>query len=145
MVFEGLTGQEILDITVPMTPDMAEEAMQEPDPMMDPEPDPTMDAGVGGMGGIGGMAGTGGTAGAGGIGGMGGMAGVGGMGGTTPPPPPPPPMPEIDPEIDPDVDPALERAYNVQQQTLRTIQRRFSENGHNFKLLVLEIVLSPYF
>ena len=69
--------------------------------------------------------------------------GMGGMGGTTPPPPPP--LPEIEPEIDPDVDPALERAYNVQQQILRTIQRRFSESGHNFKLLVLEIVLSPYF
>jgi hypothetical protein len=147
-VFEGLTGQKILDITVPMTPEMAEEAMQEPDPMMDPEPDPMMDAGVGGMGGIGGMAGAGGMGGVGGMGGMGGMAGVGGiggMGGTMPPPPPPPPLPEIEPEIDPEVDPALERAYNVQQQILRTIQRRFSENGHNFKLLVLEIVLSPYF
>ena len=39
----------------------------------------------------------------------------------------------------------VERAYDLQQQILRTIQRRFSENGHNFKLLVREIVLSPYF
>jgi hypothetical protein len=141
-VFQGLTGQKILDITVPMTPEMAEDAMQEPDPMMDPDPmvdpDPMMDpdGGVGGMGGMGGM---------GGVGGAAGMAGAGGMGGTPPPPPPPPPLPEPDPEIDPDVDPALERAYNVQQQILRTIQRRFIDSGHNFKLLVREIILSPYF
>jgi hypothetical protein len=106
------------------------------------DPDPGMDAGVGGMGGIGGIGGVGG--GAGGMGGDAGLGGMGGMGGT-PPPPPPPPLPEVDPEIDPDVDPALERAYNVQQQILRTIQRRFIDSGHNFKLLVLEIVLSPYF
>ncbi len=144
-VFEGLTGQKILDITVPMTPEMVEEAMQEPDPMVDPEPDPMMDAGVGGIGGMGGAGGMGGVGGMAGMGGMAGEGGMGGMGGTTPPPPPPPPLPEIEPEIDPDVDPALERAYNVQQQILRTIQRRFSDSGHNFKLLVLEIVLSPYF
>ncbi len=86
MVFEGLTGQEILDITVPMTPDMAEEAMQEPDPMMDPEPDPMMDAGVGGMGGMAGMGGIAGMGGTAGMGGMAGEGGMGGMGGTTPPP-----------------------------------------------------------
>ncbi|MGB5694134.1 MAG: hypothetical protein WBM46_00645, partial [Polyangiales bacterium] len=43
-VFEGLTGQKILDITVPLTPEMAQEALQ------DPLPDP-----VGGMGGAGGI------------------------------------------------------------------------------------------
>ncbi|MBW2629250.1 MAG: hypothetical protein JRE45_16740 [Deltaproteobacteria bacterium] len=79
-----------------------------------------------------------------GIGGIGGIGGMGGMG-SAPPPPPPPPLPEIDPEIDPDVDPALERAYNVQQQVLRTIQRRFIDSQHNFKVLVREIILSPYF
>jgi len=146
-VFQGLTGQKILDISVPMTPEMASDAMQDPPPDPDPmvDPDPGMDAGVGGMGGIGGIGGIGGVGG--GAGGMGGDAGLGGMGGMggTPPPPPPPPLPEVDPEIDPDVDPALERAYNVQQQILRTIQRRFIDSGHNFKLLVLEIVLSPYF
>jgi hypothetical protein len=68
------------------------------------------------------------------------------MGGSEePPPPPPPPPPETEPEIDPNVDPALERAYNLQQQILRTIQRRFIDSGYNFKLLVREIVLSPYF
>jgi hypothetical protein len=125
-IFQGLTGQEILDITIPRAPDMG---------------------GMGGMGGMGtgGMGGMG-TGGMGGMGtgGMGGM-GTGGMGGTMPPPPPPPPLPELDPEIDPDVEPALERAYDVQQQVLRTVQRRFSESGHNFKLLVREIVLSPYY
>jgi hypothetical protein len=95
------------------------------------------------MGGSGGMAGMGGMAGAGGSGGSGGMAGVGGTGGTTPPPPPP--LPDTEPQIDPNVDPALERAYNVQQQILRTIQRRFIDSGYNFKVLVREIVLSPYF
>jgi hypothetical protein len=143
-VFQGLTGQEILDITVPMTPEMAEDAMQEPSPDPVVEPDPTPDAGTGGMGGIGGTAGMGGMAGAGGAGGDGGMTGVGGTGGTTPPPPPPP-LPDTEPEIDPNVDPALERAYNVQQQILRTIQRRFIDSGYNFKVLVREIVLSPYF
>jgi hypothetical protein len=80
----------------------------------------------------------------GGMGGMGGdsgMGGMGGMGGSGTPPPPP--LPE--PQIDPDVDPALERAYNVQQQILRTIQQRFIDSDYNFKLLVREIVLSPYF
>ncbi|MDH3625834.1 MAG: hypothetical protein OEQ49_18360, partial [Myxococcales bacterium] len=91
-------------------------------------------AGGMGMGGAGGM----------GMGGAGGM-GMGGAGGTMPPPPPPPPLPEIEPEIDPDVDPALERAYDVQQEILRTIQQRFVESNYNFKLLVREIVLSPYF
>jgi len=134
-VFQGLTGQKILDITVPMTPEMAEEAMQDPMDPMDP-PDPMMDpdAGVGGMGGAGGSAGTGGAA---------GMGGAGGMGGAEPPPPPP--LPEPEPEIDPTVHPALKRAYDVQQGIVRTIQRRFIDSGYNFKVLVREIVLSPYF
>jgi len=131
-VFQGLTGQKILDITVPMTPEMAEDAM-DPDPMVDPEPDPMMDGGVGGMGGMGGM-----------MTGAGGSAGTGGMG-TTPPPPPPAPLPDDNGDVDPSVHPALERAYNVQQDVLRTIQRRFIDSQHNFKLLVREIVLSPYF
>jgi hypothetical protein len=134
-VFEGLTGQKILDITVPMTPEMAEDALQDPDPVTDPDPVMDPDGGMGGMGG----AGTGGTGGMGGAG-AGGTAGTGGMGGE---PAPPPPVPE--PQIDPNVDPALERAYNVQQQILRTIQRRFIDSGYNMKLLVREIVLSPYF
>ena len=124
MVFQGLTGQKILDITVPMAPDMG-------DPM---EP-------VGGMGGAPGMGGIGGT------GGAPGMGGAGGVGGsvTMPPPPPPPPLPEVDPEIDPDVHPSIENAYNVQQQILRTIQRRFIDSRHNFKVLIREIILSPFF
>jgi hypothetical protein len=142
-VFQGLTGQKILDITVPLTPDMAQDALQDPDPMIDPDPMMTPDGGVGGMGGMGGMGGEPGTGGAGGMGGAGGVGGAGGMGGsgTMPPPPPPPPLPEIDPNADP----AIERAYNVQQQVLRTIQRRFIDSNHNFKVLVREIVLSPYF
>ena len=139
-VFEGLTGQKILDITTAMTPEMAAQALQEPDPIVDPAP----------LGGLGGMGGSAGTAGSDGIGGMGGWAGAGGAGGAggmgePPPPPPPPPPPETDPPVDPQVDPALERAYNLQQQILRTIQRRFMDSGYNFKLLVREIVLSPYF
>ena len=130
-VFEGLTGQKVLDLSVGYV--------------------------VPAMGGAGGAGGTGGDMGMGGAGGMGmggaggmGMGGAGGMGmggagGTMPPPPPPPPLPEIEPEIDPDVDPALERAYDVQQEILRTIQQRFVESNYNFKLLVREIVLSPYF
>jgi len=150
-VFEGLTGQKVLDLSVGyVTPDMG---------------------GTGGTGGDMGMGGAGGDMGAGGAGGMGvggaggmgiggaggmGMGGAGGMGmggaggdigtgGTIPPPPPPPPLPEIEPEIDPNVDPALERAYDVQQDILRTIQQRFIDSNYNFKLLVREIVLSPYF
>ena len=138
-VFQGMTGQKILDITVPLTPDMAADALQDPGPMMDPDPMLDSDGGVGGMGGSAGD-GTGGVGGTGGMGGDSGTGGVGGTGGMASPPPPPP-----DPEIDPEVDPAIERAYNVQQQILRTIQRRFIDSGHNFKLLVLEIVLSPYF
>ena len=145
-VFEGLTGQKILDITGPMTPEMV---MEDPDPVGGMGG--SGGSGVGGMGGVPGMGGAGGL-GMGGVGGTGmggagglGMGGMGGMMPPPPPPPPPPPLPETGPEIDPDVHPALERAYNVQQQTLRTIQRRFSESRHNFKLLVLEIVLSPYF
>jgi hypothetical protein len=138
-VFEGLTGQKILDITVPRPPDMGGMGGS--------------DGGVGGMGGsdgVGGMGGSDGAGGAGGIGGMGGaggmggVGGMGGMGGATAPPPPPP-LPEDDPPIDPNVDPALERAYTQQQQVLRTIQRRFIDSGYNFKVLVREIVLSPYF
>ena len=75
---------------------------------------------------------------------MGGDMGVGGMGGSEPPPPPPP-IPDDDPMVDPEVHPALQRAYNLQQQILRTIQGRFIDSNHNFKLLVREIVLSPYF
>jgi hypothetical protein len=85
-----------------------------------------------------------GTGGSGGLG-MGGVGGDMGTGGTVPPPPPPPPLPEIEPEIDPDVHPALERAYEVQQQILQTIRQRFIDSNYNFKLLVREIVLSPYF
>jgi len=141
-VFQGLTGQEILDITLAMTPDMAEASMQ----------DFGMKAG-GGMGGAGGMGGNLGVGGMGGdlgvggmggdvgVGGMGGDMGVGGMGGSEPPPP----LPDPDPPIDPDVPEALQRAYNLQQQILRTIQQRFIDSNHNFKLLVREIVLSPYF
>jgi hypothetical protein len=132
-VFQGLTGQKILDITVPMTPEMAEDAM-DPDPMPDPDPDPMMDGGVGGMGGMGGM-----------MTGAGGAAGTGGVGGMETPPPPPAPLPDGNGDVDPNVHPALERAYNVQQDVLRTIQRRFIDSQHNFKLLVREIVLSPYF
>jgi len=139
MVFQGLTGQKILDITVPMAPDMG-----------DPIEPVGGTGGAPGTGGIGGAPGMGGTPGTGGIGGMGGapgMGGAGGMGGsvTMPPPPPPPPLPEVDPEIDPDVHPSIENAYNVQQQILRTIQRRFIDSRHNFKVLIREIILSPYF
>jgi hypothetical protein len=161
-VFQGLTGQKILDITAPMTPAMAQGSLQAPDPVV--PADPGMDGGVGGTGGMtgmGGMMGTGGMTGMGGMMGTGGMTGTGGMmgtggmagmmgtggaggipgtagsGGVAPPPPVP--------EIDPTVDPALERAYNLQQQILRTIQRRFVDSGYNFKVLVREIVLSPYF
>jgi hypothetical protein len=142
-VFQGLTGQKILDITVPMAPDMVGD-------LMDP------DSGVGGMGGMGGDPGIGGAGGDPGIGGAGGdpgfggaggdpgfggtggTGGAGGMGGSDTMPPPLP-------EIDPNVHPAIERAYTVQQQVLRTIQRRFIDSNHNFKVLVREIVLSPYF
>ena len=124
-VFEGMTGQKVLDITVAMTPEMAEDALQDPPP----------GGGAGGMGGTGGDMG---------VGGMGGDMGVGGMGGSEPPPPPPP-IPDDDPMVDPEVHPALQRAYNLQQQILRTIQGRFIDSNHNFKLLVREIVLSPYF
>jgi Ca2+-binding RTX toxin-like protein len=106
------------------------------------------DMGMGGAGGDMGIGGAGGDMGMGGAGGDMGMGGAGGdmgTGGTMPPPPPPPPLPEIEPEIDPDVDPALKRAYDVQQEILRTIQQRFIDSNYNFKLLVREIVLSPYF
>ncbi len=150
-VFEGLTGQKVLDLSVSyVVPDMGGTGG-------------AGGMGIGGAGGDMGMGGAGGMGmggaggmGMGGVGGMGmggvggmGMGGVGGMGmggaGGTPPPPPPPPLPEIEPEIDPDVDPALERAYDVQQDILHTIQQRFIDSNYNFKLLVREIVLSPYF
>lgn len=137
-VFEGLTGQELLDITVAATPEMLEVSMK---------------AGAGGAGGspigtggVGGSPlGTGGVGGSPmGTGGIGGSpTGAGGAGGTEPPPPPP--LPDIDPTIDPSVPEALQRAYNLQQQILRTIQDRFVDNNYNFKVLVREIVLSPYF
>ena len=148
-VFEGLTGQKILDISVAATPEMAEAALQMPAPKADGL------GGAGGMGGAGGVmglggaggdmgvggtggdTGVGGSAGAGGPGGVGGTGGVGG--GETPP------LPDLDPTIDPTVPAALQRAYNLQQQILRTIQSRFIASNYNFKLLVLEIVLSPYF
>jgi hypothetical protein len=141
-VFEGLTGQKILDITVPRPPDMG--GMGGSD---------GAGGGMGGSDGVGGMGGSDGAGGAGGMGGIGGMGGAGGMGGVggmggmggATAPPPPPPLPEDDPPIDPNVDPALERAYTQQQQVLRTIQRRFIDSGYNFKVLVREIVLSPYF
>ncbi|MGD8318017.1 MAG: hypothetical protein PVH21_13605 [Myxococcales bacterium] len=142
-VFEGLTGQKILDITTAMTPQMAEAALlRDPGPLVDSA---LAALGAGGMGGSAGSDGTGGAGGAGEIGGSDGAGGTGGVGGSAPPPPPPPPLPETDPPIDPNVDPALERAYDLQQQILRTIQRRFIDSGYNFKLLVREIVLSPYF
>jgi hypothetical protein len=93
------------------------------------------------MGGAGGFGGGMGGAGGLGVGGMGGDMGVGGMGGAEPPPP----LPDPNPPIDPDVPEALQRAYNLQQQILRAIQQRFIDSNHNFKLLVREIVLSPYF
>jgi hypothetical protein len=140
-VFEGLTGQKILDISVAATPEMVEAALQMPAPKAD---------GFGGAGGLGGLGGMGGDMGVGGMGGddtgtggvagsagLGGMGGVGGM--------EPPPFPDPDPPVDPSVPESLQRAYNLQQQVLRTIQSRFIASNHNFKLLVLEIVLSPYF
>jgi hypothetical protein len=150
-VFQGLTGQKILDISVPLTPDMAQDALQDPGGAGGMGGDLGAggmggDPGLGGMGGDPGLGGTGGDPGLGGtggdpgLGGMGGDPGLGGMGGSEPMPPPPPL-----PDIDPDVDPAIERAYTMQQQILRTIQRRFIDSNYNFKLLVREIVLSPYF
>ena len=140
-VFQGLTGQEILDITVPMAPSMTGDPMDPMDPMgtggMGGDP------GIGGMGGDPGVGGMGGDPGIGGMGGDPGIGGTGGMGGSDVTPPPPPPL--VEEEIDPSVHPAIERAYTVQQQVLRTIQRRFIDSNHNFKLLVREIVLSPYF
>ena len=151
-VFEGLTGQEVLDLSTSYSvPDMG-------------DPPGTGgnggDSGFGGFGGDPGM-GTGGvggdmgfggdpgmgTGGVGGDGGMGGVANDGGTGGsvTPPPPPPPPPLDDIEPELDPEIDPALERAYEVQQDILRTIRERFIASNYNFKVLVREIVLSPYF
>jgi hypothetical protein len=161
-VFQGLTGQEILDITIPTPPDMggmgggtgAGGAGGDPglggmggDPGLGGMGgDPGLggmggDPGLGGMGGDPGLGGMGGDPGLGGMGGDSGLGGMGGVGGSAPPPP----LPDDNPNIDPSVDPALQRAYNVQQQILRTIQQRFIDSGYNFKLLVREIVLSPYF
>jgi hypothetical protein len=97
------------------------------------------DLGAGGMGGDLGVGGMGGDLGVGGVAGS--PTGMGGMGGSEPPPP----LPDTEPTIDPNVPPALQRAYNLQQQILRTLQNRFIESNYNFKLLVREIVLSPYF
>ncbi len=155
-VFQGLTGQEILDITIPTPPDMGGTGGSGGAGGAGGDPgvggmggDPGVggmggDPGVGGMGGDPGIGGMGGDPGVGGMGGDPGVGGMGGVGGSTPPPPPPP-LPDDDPNIDPTVDPALQRAYNVQQQVLRTIQQRFIDSGYNFKVLVREIVLSPYF
>jgi len=147
-VFQGMTGQEVLDITAAMTPEMAEEALQDPGAggAGGAGGDPGMGGAGGdpGMGGAGGGPGMGGAGGDPGMGGVGGDPGMGGTGGATPPPPPPP-LPDDDPPIDPNVDPALERAYTMQQQILRTIQQRFVDSRYNFKVLVREIVLSPYF
>jgi len=136
-VFEGLTGQKLLDISLGMTPEMAETSMQ----------DFGMKAGGGmggaggiGVGGMGGDMGVGGMGGDMGTGGTGGDMGVGGMGGSEPPP-----LSEPDPPIDPNVPEALKRAYNLQQQILRAIQQRFIDSNYNFKLMVREIILSPYF
>ena len=149
-VFQGLTGQEILDITIPAPPDMGGTGGSGGaggaggDPGVGAGIGHGRDPGVGGMGGDPGVGGMGGDPGVGGMGGDPGVGGMGGVGGSTPPPPPPP-LPDDDPNIDPTVDPALQRAYNVQQQVLRTIQQRFIDSGYNFKVLVREIVLSPYF
>lgn len=40
---------------------------------------------------------------------------------------------------------ALDRAFQVQQNILGTVQARFVESGYNFKFLIREIVLTPYF
>ena len=129
-VFEGLTGQKILDLTTAANPMMMAETITGTVPKQD---------GLGGAGGMG--VGTGGMGGAEmGTGGMGGDVGAGGAGGAGVPE-----IPEIEPEIDPSVPEALQRAYSLQQQVLRTMQSRFIASNYNFKLLVLEIVLSPYF
>jgi hypothetical protein len=144
-VFEGLTGQKVLDLSTAANPMMMAEMITGTTQKQDGT------GGVGGMGGMGagGMGGMGtggtGTGGMGGVptggeGGMGGDMGTGGVGGGGVPE-----IPEIDPEIDPTVPQSLQRAYSLQQQILRTIQSRFIESNYNFKLLVLEIVLTPYF
>ncbi len=146
-VFEGLTGQEILDITLGGPPDMGGTGGSDGaggTGGIDGVGGMGGDPGLGGMGGDPGLGGVGGDPGLGGVGGDPGLGGVGGVGGANPPPPPPL-LPDDNANIDPSVDPALQRAYNVQQQVLRTIQQRFIESGYNFKVLVREIVLSPYF
>ena len=153
-VFEGLTGQKVLDLSVSyVMPDMGGAGGAGGDMGVGGAGGDMGMGGVGGdmgTGGAGGDMGTGGVGGDMGAGGAGGDMGIGGAGGDmgtggTMPPPPPPPLPEFEPEIDPDVDPALKRAYDVQQEILRTIKQRFIDSNYNFKLLVREIVLSPYF
>ncbi len=40
---------------------------------------------------------------------------------------------------------AQQRAYNVQQQIIGEVARRFVASDHNFRVLVREIILTPYF
>jgi hypothetical protein len=96
------------------------------------------DPGMGGAPGTGGMAGAPGTGGMGGMAGAPGMGGAGGVGAETPPLMPPPP-------IDENLHPALKRAYELQQDILGTVTQRFVDSGLNFKVLVQEIILTPYF
>jgi hypothetical protein len=152
-VFEGLTGQKLLDLRAAANPMMMAETITGTSMKAD---------GMGGAGGMGaggmggdlgmGAGGMGGDVGMGaggmggdlgmGAGGMGGDVGMGagGAGGSGVPE-----IPDIEPDIDPTVPEALQRAYSLQQQILRTIQSRFIASNYNFKLLVLEIVLTPYF
>ncbi len=166
MVFEGLTGQKLAQLVT--------DGVEDPTPLPDPgtggsggtgdpmgaggtggtaDPmgaggtggttDPMGAGGAGGMGGaadpgLGGALGTGGMAGVSGTGGMGGAGGVGATDGGTPPLMPPPP-------IDQNLDPMLKRAYERQQDILGTVTQRFVDSGLNFKVLVREIILTPYF
>lgn len=127
-VFEGLTGQKVL-------------ALDAPEPMVEPGDDSS--DGAGGAGGD--------DLGAGGMGGVG-ADGAGGMGGDPAEPPPPAVPPAEPPPAPADTDPALERAYDLQQAMLRVVQERFSADDNNdgdpdlnFKVLVREVVLTPYF
>ena len=155
-VFEGIAGQKVLDLTTSyIIPDMDNPGTGGAGGSdMGTGGVGGMDMGTGGEMGMGGAGGDMGAGGAGGdMGGAGGDMGAGGVGGemgtggtpAPPPPPPPPPLPEEDPEIDPEVDPALKRAYDTQQAILATIQQRFADSNFNFKVLIREIVLSPYF
>ncbi len=62
----------------------------------------------------------------------------GGTDGGVPDPPDPDPVPE-------DVHPALERAYLLQKSILETMQDRFVDSDFNLKVLVKEVIISPYF